>query len=41
MQILWIINATVTSAASKDPLFNSTSEECGVTAERSVIAGSE
>lgn len=41
MQILWIINATVTSAASKDPLFNSTSYECSVTAERSIIPGTE
>lgn len=41
VQILWIINATVPSAASKDPLFNSTSYTRGVTAARSVIPGSE
>lgn len=41
VQILWIINATVPSAASKDPLFNSTSYTRGVTAARSVVPGGE
>lgn len=41
VQMPWIINATVTSVASKASLFNSASYECWVTAERSIICGNE